>query len=297
MLICVSSIRGRVGVSSWTLLLGGAWPSGADRVVVEADVAGGTAAARYGLTPDPGISSLLFDCRLRPESGVDPARHGRRLADGFWCVPGPESTEQAWPIWNAGAEALAGLLADDERVWLLDCGRLIPSGPIGPLVRSADAHVVVADRTDETMVAIPDRIGSLAGSGRVVIALTGRGGRSAREVRAFTGCESVWELPNSRRLAELAADGLRSGPRQRSKVWRTAAVLAAELAEGDVGSTDRPSDRPAGSADRTSDRPAPGHLVMRPPDPPSWTYWDRPGSTDGAEPASKQPEIEGAKGV
>jgi hypothetical protein len=56
MIVTLGSVRGAPGVTSWSLLLAAAWPSmsAPERVVLEADPAGGVLGVRYGLGVDPG---------------------------------------------------------------------------------------------------------------------------------------------------------------------------------------------------------------------------------------------------
>jgi MinD-like ATPase involved in chromosome partitioning or flagellar assembly len=103
MIVAFGSIRGAPGVTSWSLLVGAAWPrlSPVEPVVLEADPAGGVLGARYGLGVDPGVVSLIAG--LRRSDHVDIDAHSRLVDGGLFVVPGPESGEQARAVWHDAA--------------------------------------------------------------------------------------------------------------------------------------------------------------------------------------------------
>ncbi|MGD9702819.1 MAG: hypothetical protein AB7L17_11030 [Ilumatobacteraceae bacterium] len=232
MIVTLGSVRGSPGVTSWCLLLAAAWPEelGRERVVLEADVDGGVLGARYGIGVEPGAVSLIASLRHAGDE-VPVGEHGREAAPGLWLVPGPESSEQAGSVWSGTAAQVAARLAQDDRVWLLDCGRLSPSKSTIQLAEWSNLALVVCRAGPEDLVQVPRRVAAIqqhaATAGVLVI---GKPPYDKHELAEFFGTASVWSVAESDDLARMAGHALAPGRARRSWLWRSAVEIAAEIA-------------------------------------------------------------------
>jgi MinD-like ATPase involved in chromosome partitioning or flagellar assembly len=233
MIVTLASVRGSPGVTSWSLLLAAAWPArdGRDRVVLEADLAGGVLGARYGLGVEPGAVSLIASLR-RTDGDIPVAEHGRCVGEHIWLVPGPESGEQAGPVWAGTAETVASRLAADERVWLVDAGRLDAGSVILPLAVASKMVVLVCRSGPEDLVQVPSRVAALAAhTANVGVLVVGRVSYSIEELREFFGSPTVCTVGKTDDLPALASGVLAPGRARRTWVWRRALEAAAGIAE------------------------------------------------------------------
>lgn len=230
----LGSIRGAPGVTSWSLLLAAAWPSDADveRVVLEADLAGGVLGARYGWGVEPGVASLISRLRRDDRSRALPIdKSARAVGDGVSLVPGPETGEQARSVWRTDVGLVAGRLATDDRVWLVDIGRFDESSSTIGFVDGASATVVVCGGRPEDLVQVPSRIrATKSRCDRIALLVTGPCAHSVDELASFSGADAVWLAKETDDLAASAATALaESRARRRSWLWRRALEIAAEL--------------------------------------------------------------------
>lgn len=232
MIVTLGSVRGSPGVTSWCLLLAAAWPEafGSERVVLEADVDGGVLGARYGLGVEPGAVSLIASLRHSGDE-VPVTEHGREAAPGLWLVPGPESGEQAHSVWSGTAGQVAPRLAGDDRVWLVDAGRLSPSSPTIPLAEWSNLAMVVCRAGPEDLVQVPGRVAAMQQHAATVgVLLVGKPPYDRSELIEFFGTARVCSVAESDELTRLAGDALLPGRARRSWLWRSAVEVAAEIA-------------------------------------------------------------------
>ena len=230
MIVTVSSVGGSPGVTSWALLLAAAWPvaSGRQRVMLEADPDGGVLGARYGIGIDPGVVGLVASCRR--SEGLDVDLAGRSIGSGLWVVPSPESSEQVWPMWSAGASVLAERLAQDDRVWVVDVGRLSPGSPVRPIALAAAVNVLLSHGRSEAVLKLQSRVGALhACAAPTVVLLAGSSGHTVEEVALFSGADEVAAAPACDQLERLVSKCLDGGRSRRHVIWRTAVDLAGQL--------------------------------------------------------------------
>lgn len=180
--VAVGSVHGAPGATTAAVLLAAVWPAAGadgagggdgqgdgeltDRVVVEADPAGGVLAARYGLAGEPGLARLAAAADQRLDAG---RLWGcvQRLSGGLPVVVGPVSPSAAGRVVGSAGRRLAGRLADLEEVTVVvDCGRLQPGSPAMPVVGEADVVLVVARPDAEQAPAAASRARQLDGEGR-----------------------------------------------------------------------------------------------------------------------------------
>lgn len=260
MLVTLSSVRGSPGVTSWTVLLAAAWPAEAApvRVVVEADCAGGVLGARYRLGVDPGALSLVSACR-RADGDPDPSRHGRRLGDGLWMVPGPEVAEPAVAAWRSGVGDVAEVLGRSEALWLADLGRSGPDSPVRALAGASALNIVVSGSAIEDLVQVPGRVQALDELGPTAVLVVGRSSYPEDDLHRFFGGCALWLVPAVSALPSLAMKVAQGGRGRRSALWRAALEVAADAAELAV--------RAAGSAPTPAVAATePGHPPLPPPE-------------------------------
>jgi hypothetical protein len=235
MIVAVTSVRGAPGVTTWSLLLAAAWPAalGTERVVLEADPDGGVLGSRYDLGVEPGVVSLVSSLR-RHDAPVDLDEHARRVAPGVWVLPGPENADQAAAAWTSGAPALAGRVADDDTVWVVDCGRVGGRDPHLDLVRSAAAVVLVSGCRREDLVQLPgavDRLADLAPGADVGIVFVGRLDYRRAEIAEFVGTTVLGVVAHDPDALTIAASAVHGGRGRRSLLWRSALEIAADVAQ------------------------------------------------------------------
>ena len=234
MIVTVGSIRGAPGATSWALLLGAAWPAEFDeqRVVLEADPAGGVIGARYGLGVEPGALRLVTAMRRNGSTAIDVEGAARVIDERLLVVPGPESGEQARPVWADSAADIARQLAVDSRVWIVDIGRTDESNPCVAFTQLAKLTVTVTGARPEDLVQLPVRVAALGrGGGRVAVIVSGRCEFTAADVESFSGPDAAWVVdPRSDLIDEVGA--LLAGRRaRRSWLWRQSLEVAAGLAQ------------------------------------------------------------------
>ena len=142
-LIVVSSVSGAPGVTSLALGMAATWPDEARPVVVECDPSGGDIAARYSLTPSPGLVELVAH---RTES--DALSRAAQQVQVTGCSVGVVCSP---PGGREVAAALPALSADrtltTDGVVVADVGRLTGNGAAWGLLRDADAVVLVVTGT------------------------------------------------------------------------------------------------------------------------------------------------------
>jgi hypothetical protein len=213
------------------LLLATAWPdNSADRIVVEADVAGGVLGVRYGLGVDPGVVSLMASLR-RDGEAIDIEAHGRRVAQGVGVVPGPESAEQSAGVWEHTAETVADRLATDPRLWFVDVGRAGATGPLAAMVARSALAVMVCRGRPEDLVALPARVEALhALRARTAVLVVGKVAHRPEELAEFVGCRPVWCVDDTADLPGLTAAVIGGRRGRRTWLWRQATEVASEVA-------------------------------------------------------------------
>lgn len=215
-LVVVGSVRGAPGVTTTSLLIAGGVE---DAVLVEADVAGGVLAARYGLGREPGLTTFAA---ASPE--VDWRSHAQ-AASGLAVMVGPDSPDAAEALWRGAGRRLGSALAGcDAGLVVADLGRLRASSP---LVAHVDLLVLVARPSIEHLVTLSHQVSRLRRTPcpRLGIVLVGQGPYRPGEVADALQVEILGELPNDQPAAE-ALSGERSSGWARSRLARAAVALA-----------------------------------------------------------------------
>jgi len=234
MIVVLSSVRGSPGVTSWSLLLAAAWPAEyeAERVVLEADPAGGVLGVRYGLGVEPGVVTLIAGLRRSAGEPVPVAEHGRPIGPGTWVIPGPETGEQSFALWSRLASTVAAGVAGDERVWVVDAGRIDAASPQRAFVEHASLTLVVSRPAHEDLLQVPARVATMQRTCPTVgVIVVGKTRHKAAELAQFFGTGLVWTVPAARDdMTEFVGAAVTGGRARRSWVWRRAVEVAADVA-------------------------------------------------------------------
>lgn len=252
-LFVLASAKASPGVTTTALALAATWPVDRQVQVVEADADGGTLAARLSLPSEPGLATLAVSSR-RSLTCDDLAAHRQQPAGSdVEVVVAPPSAEQARRALALAVEPLAQVLVDlPDTDTFVDVGRLRPGGEVEPLLRTADAVLVVCRPRVDEVQHLPARLRALRPTlARVGLLLVGDRPYPPAEVAAALDTEVVAVLADDRRAAHalVGADGarhLRRSPLLRSvrdageaiRAWTAAAPL------GDTASHSSPPPPP-----------------------------------------------------
>ena len=158
LLIAVVGLAAQTGVTTTTVALAHAWPGPDPAIIVEADPSGGQLADLTGADPYRGLASMARAAHLGAQP-VQAAEHVQYLRNGVGFLaspPGPDSQRDKWV-----AMLLTGRRHDrrlDElAVWntlratvFVDCGAAGPGSTVAPILRGADASLILvhADLAD-----------------------------------------------------------------------------------------------------------------------------------------------------
>jgi len=252
-LLCLASLKGSPGVTTLGVAVAARWPEPWQRVLVEADPAGGDLAARYRLPVTPGLVSLAAAARRSTNPDVV-SEHVQALPGGLPVVVGPTRSDQARAALAAitGADGRAGVWGSftgrSDAVAVVDCGRLDPDSPVRGVIAAADQLLILSrPRADELAhaadLAATGSGGILAGPAHVRLLLVGHGYPPA-EVEREVGLTVAGSIPWDPRTAAAVSGHATSRPRPRARLVRAATRLAAELAGDPRRMPPRHSDQP-----------------------------------------------------
>jgi len=248
MLVALCSLKGSPGATTAALALAARWPLEQTPVVVECDPAGGDVAARFRLPSAPGLVSLAAAARKSAEASVL-WQHIQRLPAGLAVIPGPVGAEQARAalgiVATRGASVLRAAGDQPGVVVLADCGRVDADSPALPIIRAADAMVLLAHARDDELSHVASKIRTAATwNPRPALVLVGDG-YSTAEVEHELHVGVMGRLPHDPKGAGVLCGYHRNGPSpDRSALGRAALRLA-----HDISLARRPSP-PAGAAPR-----------------------------------------------
>jgi hypothetical protein len=142
--VAMTSVKGAPGVTTAALALTSAWPVHRRAVLVEADPAGGDIAARFGISPDPGLASLATGLRHERSSGTSGTltQHAQELPGGVRVLVEPVSRTEARSALEIVADSLPGLAEAEGVDLIVDCGRLETGDHVSPTAESGGRTAV-----------------------------------------------------------------------------------------------------------------------------------------------------------
>jgi hypothetical protein len=219
------SARGAPGVTTTALLTAGCLTQGA---LVEADLAGGVLAGRFGLVRQPGLTTLAA-------AGTTAADGWRDHAQTVLDVPvliGPDDPAVSEHLWSRAGQDLAVSLRVATADIVLDLGRLSASQGLQPLISEAALLVVMARPEIGELVTVArwlPRLRSMTTD--VVVVLAQDGPFSRDDVANQLQVDVLAAVPTDRRTA-AALMGLSPRPVAlgRTDLGRAARSLAEAIA-------------------------------------------------------------------
>ncbi len=227
MLIGLCSVKGSPGVTTTALAAAARWPVG-DPIVVEADPSGGDLATRFGLPTTPGMVSLATAARRAADLGTV-AGHAQRLPGGVRVVVGPVASDQARAALGVLAKRGTRTLhpsTDGESPLMVDVGRIDHASSALPVVRGADALLVLARPRADELAHVASMLEAVPTWTRTPGLVLVGAGYSSCEVERELQVPVLAALPDDRRGAGVLS-GLSVGPGpDRSQLGRAAARLA-----------------------------------------------------------------------
>ncbi|NKY34886.1 hypothetical protein HGA13_17675 [Nocardia speluncae] len=228
-LIALTGLTSRTGVTTTAVALADAWPGPQTAVVVEADPAGGSLAHLAGGDPHRGLVSLA-------EAAT--ASRGSRITGRLWdhvqllgrvpFLAAPDDPVAAAAILAAPAPAIPpptgrGLA---DLVVIADCGALDPTSPSAPIIAGADAVLAVVRGDLADPASAGQRIrGTRCRRGAVLLI-------GSPDTDGFTdalGIPVLGQLPLDRRGASSVLAGDPPGWQERNSLTAAATGVAAAL--------------------------------------------------------------------
>ena len=231
-LICFASQKGSPGTTAVALAVAAALRPGPGRrkLLLEADVAGGTLAIRYRLPVEPGLLTLAAAVR----GGLEPPglwRHAQELPGGLPVVVCPDGPEQVGAAMSASGAPLGRFLNGLVDVDVIcDVGRLGADPSSLAFVAEAGALLMVARPTAEQLQPAARRLALLkprmANLGWVLI---GQKPYGAAEVERTYRFPVVGVIADDRRSVVALEQGAMTKRLQRHPFLRSSATLAKTL--------------------------------------------------------------------
>lgn len=139
--------KGSPGVSTIACIAGAVWPAARRTVVAECDPSGNDLAARFGLSPRIGMTSLVLAHRRSEQSEATFDPHVQTLPGGLEVLAGPLNPDAASSLDRELGAVGLGVFPQAIDV-LVDCGRILTVAPGQQEVLKAADHVVVVTRPD-----------------------------------------------------------------------------------------------------------------------------------------------------
>ncbi|NKQ59006.1 chromosome partitioning protein [Amycolatopsis sp. K13G38] len=233
MLVAVVSVKGSPGVTTFSVALAARWPAPSRTLLVEADPSGGDIGIRFWLEATPGLVSLAAAAR-HSEDPTLPWQHTQALPGGLPVVTAPPDADRARAALSALTSEPRGVLraaanALDATV-IVDCGRLDPGSVAAPIVRAADAMILLTRAHADDLAHLARRLPVLGRwTQHPAMMLVGEG-YSPTEITRELGVSPLGRIPDDPRGAAVlcgrpGACSSRSGP-ARSRLGQAAHKVA-----------------------------------------------------------------------
>lgn len=222
-LFVLASAKASPGVTTTALALAATWPADRRVQVVEADADGGTLAARLSLPVEPGLATLAVSSRRSLDADGLAAHRQKPAGSDIEVVVAPPAAEQARRALRLVVRPLAQVLAElPDTDTIVDAGRLRPDSAIEPLLRAADAVLVVCRPRVEEVQHLPARLRALRPTlAQVGLLLIGDRPYPPAEVAAALDTEVVAVLADDARAAAALVGGEGARHLRRSPLLRS----------------------------------------------------------------------------
>jgi hypothetical protein len=227
--VAVASVRS-CGVTTLTTGLAMVWPRQRQRLVIEADPAGGMLAAAAGHPCEPGLVSLAAAARRHDDPAVA-LEHAQPLHAGTVALCGPPNAERARSALTMLSGMLGRLRELDADVFV-DCGR----------VELSASNATYFERADLGVLAVRPRLADLHALGSflqnhtdqpraLALVLIGPGPYPGAEVADTLGVSVAGQIPWDPDAAQvLASVSVDSRQLTRTPLVRSLRTLADALA-------------------------------------------------------------------
>ncbi len=233
-LICFASQKGSPGATATSLAVAASMTvaEGHRKLLLEADVTGGTLAIRYRLPVEPGLLTLAAAARAGM-GDADLWGHARELPGGLPVVVCPDGPDQVHAALAASGVTLGRYLSELRDVDVIcDVGRLSPDSPALDFVAEASALLMVARPNAEQLQPAARRMLTLerhvANIGWVLI---GERPYGPAEVETTYGFPVVGVIADDPRSIAAFESGAISKRLRRHPFVRSATALAETLAD------------------------------------------------------------------
>jgi MinD-like ATPase involved in chromosome partitioning or flagellar assembly len=230
--IALAGCKGSPGVTTLAMALAvaRARQEGSAALLVEADPAGGTIAARCGLRLDPGLATLAASARRSIDAAmVD--RHAQLLPSGTRVLLAPTSAQHTGRALRALSAALASALEAEDGSVLLDVGRWAADSPAADLLACASLTILVLRPTIEGVEHARWQLEALSRTQRRVVPVTvGDRPYPPDEVMAALSVNELYTVDHEPRAARaLASPAQPDRWLRRSRLLRSAAAFGKRI--------------------------------------------------------------------
>ena len=238
------SLSGAPGVTTLACLVASTWAGQGPVAVVECDPSGGDLAARFGLTPAVGWSSLSAATR-RTGPSTPLAAHLQPLPGGLPVLVGTHEGAPVPAHAPAAGVVRAGFSHDaPPGVAIVDLGRALP-GPVDPdgWLGAADYAVLVVGDDPSAALRVRGRASELLErtGGRLGLVVVGGTTYRCQELAEFTGIAALCDIPFDPQGAAVASGASSAGRRlERSRLLAS----ARRLGDGIAARTGAPGAQP-----------------------------------------------------
>ncbi len=272
-LVCFGSVKGSPGVTLTSLLTAAVWPvrEGRQKLLLEADPAGGSLAVRYQMPTRPGLLSLAAATgNSLSRDGI--WEHAQALPGGLPAVVAPPSPDQASVAMRSVGADMGDWLSAAPIDVIADIGRISPSAPTARFMSSADAVLVVARPTADQLQPAAHRMSTLSDQMHVGWVLVGDEPYSPHDVVEAFGFPVVSVLPDDERAATRVVGGADPAKLKRSPLIKEVGRFAESLTVWLAARADRHQARdaarpPVPPQSAFSESPSPDALAPPPPAP------------------------------
>lgn len=238
MLTVFSRLNGVADSVAPALGVAATWPGPERPTVVELDPAGGMAAARWRVRPDPGLADLAAQIASRPQPGPEILAEGvQHLPVAGVDVPvvcSPAGGEAARRALEFLAAVDSKVLSPPDGVVFADVGPFDAASPAWPVVCVADVVLVLVEGTLEGVAHLRARVGVLAALSRLgprVGVVVAEGEYTASEVdEVFLAADLHARVVGAAGPARFVIPEAGVGRRAR-RAWRAWQALAAAIGD------------------------------------------------------------------